>query len=463
MVSKKIVNFHVTPTNNTYEQCFFVDSAAEAAILEERFIQKTGIEIWTGPGKTLVQLSEGTDYGFFEINSYATNRVGSTVYTELRILNATYHGIPLYIPAGVMLMHGDFYDEIDINSEHDARGNIDRIFHNKSESRGLIIPLYIYPSSIYTNDTYNSIIEIKKQYPSVPVIAVLNPSSGPGTVQDGNYYRAIRRLQGADIICIGYISTSWSTRDQALVRRDLIYWKRLYPEIQGIFYDEMTYSDTASEVEYYRNVGQAARDMGYQLIVNNPGAAFAHDYFDENVADIIVGWENSTFPTSTQAKEDWADGIYEYSKLRRALLIHSQSSGYNYSEVNRILADFGWIWITQDMLSPNPWDNFSEYYIKMLNHVNNYNVMRNDPEGEIKGAVSINHPDITQNIGPASTWTVPKGKYNIYGLSASVRFEETINTVTYQGTTNGAYFSDGVNCQINNTTGGAVNVYLKEY
>lgn len=461
MVAKKIVNFHTTETNNTYELCFYVDSATESAKIEERLCQLTGLEIWTGPGQTGTQLTLNVDYSFLNLNIYATDQVGKNVYSDLVITNATYHGTALYIPAGTLTMHGDVIDQVDINTEQDQRGLLDRFFKNKENVRGLIIPLYIYPTDVFNNDLYNSIMEIKKQYPGVPVVAIINPSSGPGTVQDGNYYRAIRRLKGSGITTIGYISTSFATRDQALVKNDLILWQRLYPDIEGIFYDEMTFSDTASEVEYYRNIGQAARDLDYNFIVTNPGAPFAHDYLDQNVADVIIGWESSIFPSTAQQEEDYADGMYEYPKERRALLVHSQGD-YADSSINPLLKNFGWIWITQDT-TPNPWDDFSEYYLRLLDTAKNYTTIAGEPYNDIYGSTNIESLIEVVDMSIRSSFTIRKGLYMVYGISPDVYIEANYNSTSYRIEANGAIMSAG-SYIIRNTIGGAAgDVVLRRY
>src|SRR5687768_10432883 len=58
---------------------------------------------------------------------------------------------------------------------------------------GLLIPLYVYPADIHTNAAYNKLIALKRAHLRVPVIAIVNPASGPGEgdVVDANYTKAI--------------------------------------------------------------------------------------------------------------------------------------------------------------------------------------------------------------------------------------------------------------------------------
>src|SRR5215471_11793168 len=56
---------------------------------------------------------------------------------------------------------------------------------------GMIVPLYSYP----TNPIWTTLIQAKETQPSVPVIAVINPDSGPGSSYDPNYASGIQSLQ----------------------------------------------------------------------------------------------------------------------------------------------------------------------------------------------------------------------------------------------------------------------------
>ena len=45
---------------------------------------------------------------------------------------------------------------------------------------GILVPLYSYP----TDDTWEMMIKLKKTYPLVPTVAIINPSDGPGPSKD---------------------------------------------------------------------------------------------------------------------------------------------------------------------------------------------------------------------------------------------------------------------------------------
>ena len=66
-------------------------------------------------------------------------------------------------------------------------------------STGVVVPLYIYPGS-----SWQVVIQAKRSHPSVPIVTIVNPDSGPGTLSDANYATEIKNLQTAgvtDLLC----------------------------------------------------------------------------------------------------------------------------------------------------------------------------------------------------------------------------------------------------------------------
>src|ERR1700733_3548426 len=70
---------------------------------------------------------------------------------------------------------------------------------------GLIVPLYSYP----TNPTWSALIEAKLSYPNVPIIAIVNPDSGPGKSPNPDYVLGVASLQKAGIVVVGYVPTGY--------------------------------------------------------------------------------------------------------------------------------------------------------------------------------------------------------------------------------------------------------------
>ncbi|HEX7031758.1 MAG TPA: spherulation-specific family 4 protein [Nitrososphaera sp.] len=46
-------------------------------------------------------------------------------------------------------------------------------------SAGIMVPLYTYPG-----ETWDTVVETKNDHPDVPIVAIVNPASGPGGSRD---------------------------------------------------------------------------------------------------------------------------------------------------------------------------------------------------------------------------------------------------------------------------------------
>lgn len=144
-------------------------------------------------------------------------------------------------------------------------------------STGLLVPLYTYP----TDGTWASLVQIKTAHPAVDVVAIINPNSGPGTSKDAAYASGITSLENAGIVVVGYVATGYGTASYSpapQVEANIDAYLSFYPNVQGIFFDEM--SDQASEQSYYQTLATYAASKNLALTIGNPGA---------NVPDALVG------------------------------------------------------------------------------------------------------------------------------------------------------------------------------
>ncbi len=128
---------------------------------------------------------------------------------------------------------------------------------------GIIVPLYNGPSDI----SWTQIVTAKQAYPLVPIVAVINPNSGPGASFDQNYVAGIKKLRQVGIIVLGYDHTSYAARPLSAVESDINKYRNWY-NIQGYFFDEMSTSTFASTALYYQKI---ANYVGAHLTIGNPG------------------------------------------------------------------------------------------------------------------------------------------------------------------------------------------------
>jgi hypothetical protein len=135
-------------------------------------------------------------------------------------------------------------------------------------STGMIIPLYTYP----TDGTWTAVIQAKTAHPTVPIVAIINPDSGPGTSKSSDYATGITNLQTAGVIVIGYVPTGYGTKSYSAlptVEAAVSDYATWYPTIDGIFFDEM--SSEAGEATYYQSIATYVASKSLKITVGNPG------------------------------------------------------------------------------------------------------------------------------------------------------------------------------------------------
>lgn len=233
---------------------------------------------------------------------------------------------------------------------------------------GLLIPMYIYPWDSETGSwklEFENLLKLMKQYWKVPVYIVINPSSGPGTVEDGVWRRAIKKIHGAGGTVLGYVSTDYTNRSLSDVKADIDKWLELYPHIDGLFVDEMTNDDDQSHRDYYRNLTVYAHQKGLYPVVGNPGAPQLSSYFLENCADIFVVWETDSYPSESDLEQgDWEDSYREIPWQTRGALVYGQSE-LDAENFMMMTKHVGLVYVTSGT-SPNPWSEFPPYLETMF-------------------------------------------------------------------------------------------------
>lgn len=215
---------------------------------------------------------------------------------------------------------------------------------------GTIVPLYTYP----TDSSWSAIVTAKNGHPTVPVIAVVNPASGPGSTVDSNYTTGINKLRTAGIKVLGYVATGYAARSEALVQTEMDRWRSFYPAVDGIFFDEMSY--VGGQENYYRRQDSYARSKGFTYTVGNPGTDTISSYV--GVVDTIIVYESAglkTLPTWYQGfpRERFAIIPYEVPSVDAAYIASTKQM-------------IGFIYMTNDALIPNPWDSLPAYFPTLL-------------------------------------------------------------------------------------------------
>lgn len=217
---------------------------------------------------------------------------------------------------------------------------------------GILIPLYIRPGSAWTH-----VETVHRSHPEIPVIAIVNPSSGPGTSKSETYAQVIPILAGSGVAVGGYIFTDYAARPLAQVEEDLDRWREWYPDVSAIFIDEM--ASKKEQVAYYQTVRNLAHAKGFTKTVGNPGTAPDPEIF--TAADVIVVSEGTTPPEPTALEALAAKG----GRGKMAILIHGASRELVDSWLPRTKTLLSHVYLTEDVL-PNPWNTVSSHLERMI-------------------------------------------------------------------------------------------------
>jgi hypothetical protein len=235
-----------------------------------------------------------------------------------------------------------------------AAGSLSKQCATPTERAGTIIPLYEYPMG----NSWAPVINAKKAHPTVPIIVVVNPSSGPGSTVDSNYTGVVEAITDAGCISVGYVLTDRSTRAMSDAQADIVAYHSFYPRIDGIFFDQMAY--TAGGEGYYSALTAFAKGMGFTLTIGNPGTDTLPSYF--GTVDILTIYEGAGVP-SVSSLGGWhaahpasSFGLFAYS-------VPSLDGTF----VSQAKRQIGYIYLTDDTdAQGNPWSAPPSYLDALL-------------------------------------------------------------------------------------------------
>jgi len=215
-----------------------------------------------------------------------------------------------------------------------------------------IVPLYTPP----TDPSWSTVIAAKAAHPTVGVVAVVNPASGPGAAVDSGYAAGIARLTAAGVKVLGYVATGYAVRNPPEVKADIDRWRTFYPgQIGGIFFDEQ--SDRAGDVGYYRDVSQYAKAQGLSFTVGNPGKDSAPEYV--GALDTMLIYEAAGLPTASQM------GGWHSSYARSNFGVIPHTSSFDAAFVHGARQYVQYVYVQNDTL-PNPWDSVPAFFGDLL-------------------------------------------------------------------------------------------------
>jgi Spherulation-specific family 4 len=218
----------------------------------------------------------------------------------------------------------------------------------------LWVPAYYYPFGPGLRE-WNRLIASAR---SVPIVAIVNPASGPGDHVDTNFAAILPRAKKAGITLVGYIGTQYTRKPLAQVKGEVETFLRFYPEIQGFHFDEQ--SSDARGVDYYAELYRYVHErIKEALVLTNPGTMCDPGYAARPAADAICLFENergfdrlqppnwfSRFPGSMFCVQ--AHNVATADQMKRSLHRAAQLK-------------IGYVFVTDDV-GPNPYDRLPSYW-----------------------------------------------------------------------------------------------------
>ena len=192
----------------------------------------------------------------------------------------------------------------------------------------------------------------------MPIVAIVNPASGPGDHVDPYIAKVITRARRSNAKVVAYIGTQYTRKSLAVVKREVDTYLRFYPDIQGIHFDEQ--SSHANDVDYYAELYRYVRQrIPDAIVLNNPGTTCAPEYVARPAADVVCLFERdrafeefrppawaARFPAARFCVQAYHVETEAHMKqaLRRAVQLH-----------------VGYVYITDDQ-GPNPYDRLPSYW-----------------------------------------------------------------------------------------------------
>ena len=219
-----------------------------------------------------------------------------------------------------------------------------------SAKAGVLVPLYAYP----TSPSWASLIHIKQTYPSVPMIAIVSPSNGAGSVKDPIFVSGIKSLQSHGIKVLGYVLTGYGSVDPSVIQKQMLEYKNWYG-VNGIFFDEMNQYGTMKS--YYANLASYAKTLNLGMTVGNPGTTVSTSLI--GVFTNLCIYESPGMPTTSNINaysSSYAKGGFSY-------ISYGDRSLPSRSEIQSTTNYVGYIYITS-LGGSNPFNGLPSYFSK---------------------------------------------------------------------------------------------------
>lgn len=232
---------------------------------------------------------------------------------------------------------------------------------------GIMVPAYFDPTA--DSADWQTLTNAAAQ---IPLIAIMNPNSGPGTSADPAYVNAINAFDGNGGSTLGYVYTNYGNRSLSAVEKDIKTYFNWYP-IDGIFLDEMATNATSAHLKYYIAIKNYIRNLyPSAIIAANPGTAFDQAFATNKTADIYVDEEDIASNVNATPQAAWEASYPPGTFAEMAVQAADDAQ-----EVTTLAPrNIGWVYSTTLPLNPNPYANLPSDFANEVNAVISVNNAR---------------------------------------------------------------------------------------
>ncbi len=219
--------------------------------------------------------------------------------------------------------------------------------------QNISIPAYFSPGSLWDQVISGS--------PRVNLL-VMNPASGPGREASRDYVAAVRKARTNGLTVVGYVPTSYGSRDPAMVKAEVDAYKTWYG-VDGIFLDEVSADVTG--ISYYRELAAYIRAEPGALVALNPGTFPAEEY--ALVGDVMLVFEGSYSSYLSMETPAWAAN-YPASKFWH--VVYDAPTAQEMKEAVRLSRhrNSKQLYVTDGGL-PNPYGRLPAYWLEEVSEV----------------------------------------------------------------------------------------------
>jgi hypothetical protein len=206
----------------------------------------------------------------------------------------------------------------------------------------------------------------------VKILAIINPNSGPLATVDSTYATYMTKLKNAGVEMVGYVYTSYGTRDVNAVKADIDTYVSKYPLITGIFLDEA--ANDASKIPFYTQVyNHVMSKPGYSETILNPGVQPDQGYLA--ISTNIMIYENYASSLSTASFSNWVKCASNTAqkagyKYKFSGIVHTATASNQASYISTLSnMGFGYIYITDGAGGCCTYNSLTSYFAQMASAV----------------------------------------------------------------------------------------------